>query len=375
MSGPESRKGAPTRARPPKALRAKSAGSPRWAREAPRAATDPLASLGNDELLDSPLAALPLRLGRSPVASLVGRLHDELAARAIPFSPHAYLSTEWFVGTGTTAIGVPFWLAHPRLLAMERRMMLEVEGGTPAQALRILRHEAGHALDFAYGFHRDPERRRLFGRSSTPYPRRYAADPESRDFVRHLDPWYAQSHPDEDFAETFAVWLAPGSAWRARYRHWPGALAKLRFVDRALRDLGPAPAAGRDLVAPLELATGTLREHYAARLRAILREGAPPMSSRLIGKLFIPAPLTVDERDEAESLLTRERDRLRNALARCTGLRKITAGLVVDALRDRCRGRRLRLRGGRARGTEAILRATAALVRRWLAAGHCSMLS
>ena len=25
----------------------------------------------------------------------------------------------------------------------------------------------------------------------------------------HLDPWYAQSHPDEDFAETFAVWLTP----------------------------------------------------------------------------------------------------------------------------------------------------------------------
>src|SRR5574341_1303894 len=56
-------------------------------------------------------------------------------------------------------------------------------------------------------------------------------------FVRHLEGWYAQKHPDEDFAETFAVWLTPGSRWRMRYRNWP-AIRKLRYMDRIARLLG-----------------------------------------------------------------------------------------------------------------------------------------
>jgi hypothetical protein len=49
--------------------------------------------------------------------------------------------------------------------------------------------------------------------------------------------WYAQKHPDEDFAESFAVWLTPRSQWRKRYEGW-GALAKLQYVDRMARKVG-----------------------------------------------------------------------------------------------------------------------------------------
>jgi hypothetical protein len=52
-----------------------------------------------------------------------------------------------------------------------------------------------------------------------------------------MEGWYAQKHPDEDFAETFAVWLTPGSAWRRRYKGWP-AMRKLRYVDRMARMFG-----------------------------------------------------------------------------------------------------------------------------------------
>jgi hypothetical protein len=81
-----------------------------------------------------------------------------------------------------------------------------------------LRHEAGHAFNYAYRLYQTPEWRELFGPFNRPYRERYRPIPFDRNFVRHIEGWYAQKHPDEDFAETFAVWLTPGSRWRVRYR-------------------------------------------------------------------------------------------------------------------------------------------------------------
>src|SRR4029078_4889759 len=114
--------------------------------------------------------------------------------------------------------------------------MLEVEGGDAESCLRILRHEAGHAIDNAYVLRRRPRRRRLFGNPGTEYPEYYTPKPYSKSFVQHLDHWYAQSHPDEDFAETFAVWLDPSSMWATRYAGWP-TLRKLESLDRVMREL------------------------------------------------------------------------------------------------------------------------------------------
>jgi hypothetical protein len=156
----------------------------------------------------------------------IAQIGAELDARTLTFRPHYWLSEEWFTPDDVPGIAIPFYLAHPRLAKLEAAQMLEVEGGDPGSCLRILRHEVGHAIDNAYQLRRRVTRRRLFGTPATPYPEYYTPKPYSKSFVQHLDHWYAQSHPDEDFAETFAVWLDPQSMWAARYTGWP-ALRKL----------------------------------------------------------------------------------------------------------------------------------------------------
>src|SRR5919109_211112 len=104
---------------------------------------------------------------------------------------------------------------------LEKTQMLEVEGGDHEWCMRILRHEAGHIIDNVYKLRLRRQRRSLFGSSTEPYPEFYSPRPYSKSFVQHIDPWYAQSHPDEDFAETFAVWLNPESDWQKRYAGWP----------------------------------------------------------------------------------------------------------------------------------------------------------
>ncbi len=163
----------------------------------------------DEQLLALRMCDLGLTLEGSGLDARIAQLSAELEARGLAFRPHYWLSDEWFTPDGVPGIAIPFYLAHPRLEKLERAQMLEVEGGDPESCLRILRHEAGHAIDNAYLLRRRPTRRRLFGTPATPYPEYYTPKPYSKSFVLHLDHWYAQSHPDEDFAETFAVWLDP----------------------------------------------------------------------------------------------------------------------------------------------------------------------
>src|SRR3712207_5133915 len=165
------------------------------------------------------------------------RLHFELDESGLRFRPHVWLSEEWFSPDGVPGFAIPFYLAHPRLMKLERAQMLEVEGGIEKECMAIMRHEAGHAISNAFGLHRRRRWRETFGRFSVPYPEHYMPDPNSRSFVLHLGAWYAQAHPAEDFAETFAVWLAPASRWQKRYVSWP-AMRKLRYVDELMK--GPA---------------------------------------------------------------------------------------------------------------------------------------
>ena len=196
--------------------------------------------LSDEQLLAMRFCDLKLRIERTPLAKRVRRLYRELDKRQIGFRPHVWLSEEWFSPDGVPGIAVPFYLAHPRLERLERRMMRNVEGGSAESAMRILRHEAGHAIDTAYRLRRRRRWREVFGPASLPYPDTYKARPGSRRYVQHLGEWYAQSHPCEDFAETFAVWLKPNSAWRRTYAHWP-AYHKLRARRRVA---GRACAAG-----------------------------------------------------------------------------------------------------------------------------------
>jgi hypothetical protein len=227
--------------------------------------------LDDASLLALEFRQLRLRLEDSLVWPALQRLYRDLARRGVEFRPHAWLAEEWFSPDGVPGIAIPFYLAHPRLRQLERRFMGEVEGGGRDWLVRILRHEAGHAMDTAYALRRRSDWRAVFGRSSEPYPRDYRPSPSSRRHVLHLGHWYAQSHPTEDFAETFAVWLQPRARWRRDYAGWP-ALEKLEYVDRLMAEIGARrpPNRDRSVVEPLSGNRRTLARHYRVKAQAYL---------------------------------------------------------------------------------------------------------
>jgi hypothetical protein len=225
------------------------------------------AHLPDAELLQLRFCDLGLKLAGTRLAERLSRVHGELERRELRFRPHMWLSEEWFSPDGVPGIAVPFYLAHPRLMRLERRMMREVEGGNSNWMMRILRHEVGHAIDTAFRLRQRARWREVFGPASLPYPETYRARPGSRSFVRHLGEWYAQSHPTEDFAETFAVWLKPRSDWRRTYASWP-AWEKLRLVDEMMREIAgqSPPVRSRAFVEPVTSNRRTLAQHYREKL-------------------------------------------------------------------------------------------------------------
>ena len=302
-------------------------------------------SLSDEQLLGRRLCDLGVSLESSPW--LLERLDDlsrDLEARQIRFRPHCWLSDEWFTPDGTAGIAIPFYLAHPRLAALEESQMLEVEGGTPEWCLRILRHEAGHAIDNAYRLQRRRRRQALFGNSSEPYPEDYAPRPYSRSYVVHLESWYAQSHPSEDFAETFAVWLTPDSQWRARYAGWP-ALRKLEYMDELMREIGPRdPVVGVGKpVDPLPRIRRTLRTHYQ-RKRSRYGVEYPNFYDRDLRRLFSGGPETASNL-AAAVFLSRIRKQVRQRVARFTGEKQYAIDQVIENIIRRSRELDLRLAG------------------------------
>jgi len=179
------------------------------------------ASLSDQELLERRVSTLDLRLEGTTLEPLIRQLYDELSAKALTFHPPCHIGDEWFVPIGIPAIFIPFFLVHDRLRALERTMMLEVEGETPEWFMKLIRHEAAHAYSYGFQLQRKKKWQQTFGQTSDEEtPSLYRPRPFSRSYVVHLDDWYAQAHPDEDFAETFAIWLTPGLDWRERYAGW-----------------------------------------------------------------------------------------------------------------------------------------------------------
>lgn len=304
----------------------------------------PWENLSDEELLDWRLCDLGLRLAGTVIEERISKLYDELIQRGIHFRPHCWLAEEWFSPDGVPGIAIPFYLVHPRLARLEYRQVYEVEGGTRDWCMKILRHEAGHAIDTAYRLSRRRSWRSIFGNASLPYPDEYRPKPHSRDFVHHLGQWYAQSHPTEDFAETFAVWLKPRSRWRHDYAEWP-ALSKLEYVHRLMGELaGRRPdVTSRAHVDPLRTERKTLREHYAAK-RERYGIGYASRLDRELFRLFEPnrgnGHLAL-----AATFLRNHRRGLRNDVAHATGQNLYTVDQVIQEMIDRCR--ELRLRAGR----------------------------
>ncbi len=303
----------------------------------------PWARLGDDDLLDLRFCDLGLSLVGTPVAQQVDRLYAELRRRGIArFRPHCWLSNEWFSPDGVPGIAVPFYLAHPRLVRLEKSQMLQAEGASPLQCRRILRHETGHAIDTAYRLHRRKGWREHFGSFAEPYPSHYTPRPGSRKYVVNLPAWYAQAHPAEDFAETFAVWLRPGQRWKSEYRGWP-ALRKLEYVDALMHEIGeqPPPVRSRKQVEPLSADRRTLREHYRAK-RLFYGDEFPDFYDADLRKLFSDDAHFADQ-PTAASFLRRARKPLRDDVARWTGAHPYTVDQVIRDMIDRCKELKLRL--------------------------------
>ena len=194
-------------------------------------------SFERSKLRKTRLSDLGLTIEGTPLEPVVAEFQEEVQARGIRVTPHVYLTTEWGVPFPSISIGVPFYLAHPELTELHGERVGHFEGIGRRELLRYLRHELGHVVNYAYKLYDDEEWVKAFGSMTQPYVEDYHPSPFSRRYVRHLPGWYAQKHPDEDWAETFAVWMAPGDGWREEYRGWPVALAKLDYCDRALAAL------------------------------------------------------------------------------------------------------------------------------------------
>ncbi len=301
------------------------------------------ADLPDEALLKVRFSDLNLTIEGSWLEARINDLYAELAARGLTFRPHFWLSAEWFTPDGVPGIAIPFYLAHPRLMKLEKAQMLEVEGGTPEWCMQILRHEAGHAFDNAYDLRKRRRRRKLFGLPSQPYPDFYLPKPYSKSFVLHLDSWYSQSHPDEDFAETFAVWLTPDADWRTRYGDWP-ALRKLEYMDELMREIAGRPpvVAVRRRVEPLERIRTTLGRHYAKK-RAHYGLEYPNFYDRDLRRLFSDAEEHRRNPKASRFMQSIRRD-VRRLVAEWTGSYQYTIDRVIEDMIARSAELGLRLK-------------------------------
>jgi len=298
----------------------------------------------DERLMRVRLKDLGLTIEGTHLEGLVEKLYEELENRGLRLRPHVWLSDEWFSPGGVPGFAIPFYLAHKRLRRLEQRQLLDVEGASRSECLRIMRHETGHAFQHAYQLHRRRRWQQLFGKSSTRYPEYYRPNPASKRYVQHLRLWYAQSHPDEDFAETFAEWLRPRSDWRRRYAGWP-AYKKLVYVDQLMEEIAnekPVNSARRK-VEPLHALKRTLGEHYTARRKKYTVQ-FPNIYDADLRRLFSDQPQH-RRRERASSFLRRNRGEIRTLVAKWTGEYQYTLDIVLGNIIGRCGDLHLRAVG------------------------------
>ena len=293
-------------------------------------------NLSDAELLERRISQLGLTLQGSEVEPLIAQLYGELAARGLTFQPPCHIGDEWFVPVGVPVIFIPFFLIHDRLRKLERNMMLEVEGETADWFLKLIRHETAHAYAYAYQVFRKKKWQRLFGLTSTDEtPQFYRPRPYSRSYVLHLDDWYAQSHPDEDFAETFAVWLTPGLDWRTRYHGWK-AMEKLEYVDELMRSIAGQPPVHQPQyrVSDHDCLNVKLKTYYA-RKRRVYEDSYPDFYDNDLKQLFAVGAGAAD-RPKASKYLRKHRQQFMNSICQWTNEKKYQVNKLLSRLIERC---------------------------------------
>jgi len=303
-----------------------------------------LLKLSEEQLLNTRVRDLPLSIEGTWLADCIQQLYKELDSKGIKFRPTCYLADEWLTPDEEPVVGIPFFLAHPLLIKLEKKMMLDAEGGNQHWCMQLLRHETGHALNYAYKLYRRKKWQKIFGKFSKEYEDTYRFRPYSKNFVRHLENYYAQYHPDEDFAETFAVWLNPNINWQEQYKGWR-AIRKLNYVDGLLaeiKDKEPLVKKGKPYWEAKRMSI-SLKNFYKKKRRSYAEE-FPDFHDSNLKRIFVvldSAGKTSGKKDKntpyaAETIKRHRRDILNN-VAHWTGEKKYIIAKLLDTLIQRCR--------------------------------------
>jgi hypothetical protein len=293
-------------------------------------------------LLNTRVCDLRLNIAGTLLAKCLKKLYAELASKRIQFRPRYYFTSggdEWGCPDRVPIIGIPFHQADPRLIRIEREMGY---GSYDKRDLMfLLRHETGHAFNYAYQLYATPEWREIFGDFKRVYPLnfKFKFNPFSRDYVRSQgEPkYYAQAHPDEDFAETFAIWLTPRSNWHAIYKKWPS-LKKLGFVDRVMkqiRDKKPQVLTG-PLDSPYHTKTYTLIQYYGEDIDDF-KDKALGIYDEDLKRIFALRVNGNRKHLPANQLIRKNRRFLIETISAWTGARQKVVTPVIIKFLNRCR--------------------------------------
>ncbi len=293
--------------------------------------------ISEEDLLNMKIKDLPLNLEESDVYPWVDGVLRELHIQLPHFHPHLFVGDEWFSPEGVAAVSIPFFLLHPRLRALEKKMMLECDGDEESYFRKLLRHELGHAFDHAFKISGRRVWEKHFGPHKKEYnPDTYRPQPYSRNFVVNLDRWYAQSHPDEDFAESFAICLDPQATWRSTYKKW-GALKKVEYVDGLIKELAGKVFRQRKgrMISEARFLNSTLKKYYKKKMKAY-EEEYPSFYDRDLLRIFSKR---ADEKKGAEKafrFMKRNRKFLLASISHWTGEKKVNIEFLLSRLIDRC---------------------------------------
>ena len=300
-----------------------------------------LSKLSEEELLNLRVCELPLSIEGTWLEECVKALYQELEDRGFRFQPPCYLADEWLTPDKEPVVGVPFFLAHPALIKLEKKMVLDAEGSTRSWCMKLLRHETGHALNYAYKLYRRKKWQKVFGQFSKQYDDTYRFRPYSKSFVRHLEDYYAQYHPDEDFAETFAVWLTPGLNWQSQYKGWK-ALAKLNYVDELMNEIKGKESLVKRGKKYWEASRMRINlKNFYKKKRHSYMEDFPDFHDSNLKKIFLePLDHSSSKKNKetlAANTIRRYKKDILNNIATWTGEKKYIINDLLDTIIQRCK--------------------------------------
>lgn len=300
--------------------------------------------LSDKEILNLRFCDLNLSLRKSRLTPLIKKLYKELSEKNLKFRPHFWIADEWYSADGIPGIAIPFYLVHDRLIELHKNIMLEAEGEDPTDCMKLLRHEAGHAIDNAFHLRKSRGRQKLFGLSSTPYPENYRPIADCKHFVAHLNPWYTQAHPDEDWAETFALWLTPNSKWKSTYKDWPMALEKLNFVDQIMGQIKGkrAKVFRRERVGQIDKTTKKIKTFYNDKIEAL--ESKKSFYLDPILKFLFSNDSKYKKNKLASDFINKNRGLVIEAVAKWTGQDQYVVDLILQDLFESCVQKKLHLK-------------------------------